>query len=299
MVHPGIVVASVFGVVVTGVVLYTILREEFQDFFESFEKPSPAGYGYEQPRDQQQQQQRGQRGSGQDDDNYDFDQGRGQSSTMYQADYELRQRRSSRKLNEDENENENEEKEPDHDLLMERLRKINETEHAIAANEARLAEMERAMQQREENLQRREQELASIRHQQQLQMPQSSEIYQNPFATNEPLISNYSNNDDAQPGRNTSALEVNPRTADAILRHNLSGNHQENVNPFEDPASLFDNASSSSARSSVRGDDDVDAFADAEDRSVTVGHDDEDLDWTEAEIGSVGSHESDESWGSH
>ncbi|KAG0306242.1 hypothetical protein BGZ98_002750, partial [Dissophora globulifera] len=213
-------------------------------------------------------------------------------------------------------------------LLADRLRKINETEQAMAAHEARLAAMEQAMQERERTLQRREQELASSFHQQ-LDMPQSSELYQNPFAGNEPLIRNFESTantnapvaqepqqqqprSSASPSssqqQQTNTQEVNSRTADAILRHNLSSNHQEHVNPFADPSSLLENASthSASVRSSVHGGDDddtdafADAFADAEERSVTVGHDDdEELDWTEAEIGSIGSHDSDESWGSH
>ncbi|KAI1314853.1 hypothetical protein EDD11_001629 [Mortierella claussenii] len=322
MVHPGIVVASVFGVVVTGVVIYTILKEELNDFLDSFEKPSLVGGGYQQPRDQQQHEdnQRNQ----QHYDDFDFDR-QGQSSSMYQADYELRQRRFQRASeDDDEDKNMNREKsEPDHTVLAQKLRKLN-------ADEARLAEMERSMKEREENLKRsmleqeerleqelresierntrREQELASIRHQQQLQqleMPQSSELYQNPFASNEPLIRAYNVNDSQHIDHLPASVveptavtpEVNSRAADAILCHNLSSNHQENVNPFADPSSLLGNASPSSVQFSHHDGDDVDMFTDAEDRSVTVGHEgSEDLDWTEAETGSIGSHESDESW---
>ncbi|KAG0352182.1 hypothetical protein BGZ54_002907, partial [Gamsiella multidivaricata] len=221
-----------------------------------------------------------------------------------------------------------------HDALTERLRRLNETQRTIAADEARVAEMGRSMREREEALQRsmleqeerlerelreskernarREQELAQIRQQQQqLQMPQLSEIYQNPFASSEPLIPDRDDDGiqqrDIQTTNNHSTPtteEVSSRTAHAILRHNLSSNYQENVNPFEDPSALLENTSSLSTRSSVAGEDDgVDAFADAEDRSITVGREDEDeeedLDWTEAEIGSIGSHDSDESWVSH
>ncbi|KAF9996056.1 hypothetical protein BGZ79_010222 [Entomortierella chlamydospora] len=310
MVHPGIVAFGVIGVVVTGVVIYTIFKEELSDYLESREKPSPVASGYEQPNEQQQQQQRG---FAQDD--YDFDQGH--SSSMYHNGYELRQRQTLRP-NEDEDENEKDD--PENDVLLQKLRRINEARRAIAADEERLAEMERAMKEREENLRRsmieqeerenelresiqrnikREQELVAIQHQE-LQMSQASEIYQNPFASNEPLIRDYSDNDSQhdQIQQTTAAPEVSSRAANAILRHDLSVNHQENLNPFEDPSSLLENASSSSTRSSVHGNDDVDAFADAEEQSMTVHDDDDDLEWTEAEVGSVGSEESDESWGS-
>ncbi|KAF9106897.1 hypothetical protein BGX27_008944, partial [Mortierella sp. AM989] len=215
------------------------------------------------------------------------------------------------------------------DPELQRFCKLNESLRAIAACEERLAGKEQALKEREENFRRsmieqeerlenelresierntkREQELTSIQHQQ-LQMPHSSEIYQNPFASNEPLIHDYSDDDSQHSHGNiqqTTATnpvtpDISSRAANAILRHDLSVNHQENVNPFEDTSSLLENASSSSARSSVHGSDDVDdAFVDAEVRSVTVGNDDdEELDWTEAEIGSIGSEESDESWGS-
>lgn len=206
---------------------------------------------------------------------------------------------------------------------MERLRKINETEAAMAANEARLADMERAMKEREEALERstrervsrleqellesnernarREQELNTM-HQLQLQQQVWPDMRdQNPFASVETLH---------QPNRivgttaapemvataSTADHEVDSRAANAILRHDLSSNHLDHVNPFEDPASLHENTSSS-LRSSVNGDE-TDGFTDAEDRSLTVGRDEEDQDWTEAEIGSIGSHESEESWGS-
>lgn len=132
------------------------------------------------------------------------------------------------------------------------------------------------------------------------QQHQSPEIFQNPFASNEPLIRDYSSEEIRRPGSNSSS-RINPRTADAILRHDLSINHQENVNPFADPSLLLqsETLSPTSPRSSVHLDDSFrDVFADADDRSVTVGNDDE-LDWTEAEIGSMGSIDSDESWGSN
>ncbi|KAF9939443.1 hypothetical protein BGZ67_009479 [Mortierella alpina] len=312
MVHPGIIVAGVFGVVLTGVVIYEIFKEEFNDFLESFEKPSPVGYGYERPREQRDQDQRRQHGFAQDE----HDHRQGQSSSMYQADYELRQRRTLRQDDEKEDED-------DHDVLMERLRKINETEAAIAANEARLADMERAMKEREEALERStrervdrlEQELResnerNARHEQELNTMhqlQQHQIWpdmrdQNPFASVETLHQPLNRIVDmaTAPERVITASnaqhEVGLRAANAILRHDLSNNHLDNVNPFEDPTSLHENTSSS-RRSSVNGDD-TDGFTDAEDRSLTVGRDEEDQDWTEAEIGSIGSHESEESWGS-
>lgn len=175
---------------------------------------------------------------------------------------------------------------------MERLRRINESEANIAASEARLAALERAMREREEQLERDLQELKTREQQ------QSSELYRNPFEAHEPLIRDYNVNDSQDlliPDE--SGAKVDTRTAHAILRHDLSSNHQENINPFEDPSTLISNASSS-ARSSVHGDDD--AFVDAEDRrSTTPGShldDEEDFDWTDAEVGSVGSHDSDDSW---
>lgn len=144
---------------------------------------------------------------------------------------------------------------------------------------------------------RREQDSSASQHQ---LLHQSPEIFQNPFASNEPLIRDYSGDEtqhNRRPSSSTSS-QINPRTADAILRHNLSSNHQENVNPFADPSLLLENDSLSSPRSSHADDNFRDIFADADDRSVTVGHDDE-HDWTEAEIGSMGSIDSDESWGSN
>ncbi|KAG0217693.1 hypothetical protein BGX33_009834 [Mortierella sp. NVP41] len=362
MVHPGIVVASVVGVVVTGVALYTLLKEELHDMFSAFEKPSPAGGGgYDRSRDGDGGQQRDQRG-GQDDNYYSG----GHSSSMYQADYELRQRRTTSRFNGDGEDEE--EKDFDQDLMTERFRRINETERAIAANEARLAEMERSMKEREEALQqsirerearmeqaireaeeqfaRQDRERARLLDQRypQQQCRQSSELYQNPFASHERLIDSDRVNDFQQQQHSTqqrapsspsppppsstnsvlpivaaasvaaaaaaSEIEVDPRPANAILRHDLSSNHQQNVNPFEDPSGLLlENNSSSSAsssrRSSIHGDGDQhadDTFVDADDRSVTIGpednEDEEELDWTEAEIGSIGSHDSEDSWGS-
>ncbi|KAF9937024.1 hypothetical protein BGZ65_001885, partial [Modicella reniformis] len=191
------------------------------------------------------------------------------------------------------------------DDFLERLRKVEEAEMANAVQAARLANMERSLRGLEENMQRSmrdQQELREsversaasqdLQHQHLLHRPHSSEIFQNPFATNEPLIRDYNPGhaqDSRQPSFNTTG--INPRTADAILRHNLSSNHHENVNPFADPSALLESDSSSS----LHGDNDGDAFADADDRSMTIGHDDE-HDWTEAEIGSVGSHDSDDSW---
>ncbi|KAG0256815.1 hypothetical protein BG011_004304 [Mortierella polycephala] len=328
MVHPGIIAVSVFGVVVTGVVIYTILKEEIHDFLESFEKPSPVGSGYERLRDQQDQDHHQSGGFEQDD----FEP-HGQSSSKYHADYELRQRHTQ-PSNEDENE-----KDSECDLQAERFRKINETERAIAANEARQAEMERAMKEREEDLQRsfREQEermeqelresreqharqLLLIKQEQQQQLDrrhldqQDHEMYQNPFASSEPRILDYDHNvseneqhhrQDRNEAPRTTAIassasstsEVDSHAANAILRHDLSNHDLQAIDPFDNPSSLLDNSSASSNRSSVHGDD-TDAFADAEDRSTTVGRDDDEFDWTEAEIGSMGSLESDESWAS-
>ncbi|KAG0057468.1 hypothetical protein BGZ83_010036 [Gryganskiella cystojenkinii] len=302
MVHPGIVVVSVFGVVLTGVVIYQIFKEEIEDFL--YEKPSLVGASGRSQHRQHQQQQEQQRDRNNDQRKFSHDEGQS-SSTKYLPDYELRQRR---RMDEDD------EKEPDHDILMERLRRINESEANIAANEARLAEKERVMKEREQQLERERQELNDRRReqdelvqfsqQQQQQVIQPpSELFQNPFEVqDEPLIRDYNVHDSQQDLLlipDETGAKVDTRAAHAILRHDLSSNHQERVNPFEDPSTLISNAST--APSSVQGEED-ETFADAEDRSVTHGQrrddDEEDLDWTDAEVGSVGSHESDESWGS-
>ncbi|KAG0289971.1 hypothetical protein BGZ96_006544 [Linnemannia gamsii] len=369
MVHPGIIVISVFGVVVTGVVLYTILKDEIHDIFTSFEKESPVGGGGGGGGGGG-QRERG--GGGFKQENDDFYRGQSSSSSMYDhhfPDYELRQRRPRSNGNQDDDDEE--EKDYEHDMLTERFRRINETERAIAANETRLAEMERSIHEREEALQesirqrevrmeqamreaeeqfaRQDQERAALlnhHHLQQQQQARSAELYQNPFAvaSHDRLITadNVNNvlhqeQQTAPPtttANDTSAAlpiaaavavgataaavvaseaisEVDPRPADAILRHDLSSNYQLNVNPFEDPSSLLENAASSSSsspspsssrRSSIRGSGEDDhLFADADDRSVTIGRDSEDeeeLDWTEAEIGSIGSNDSEDSWGS-
>ncbi|KAF9119430.1 hypothetical protein BGW39_000311 [Mortierella sp. 14UC] len=369
MVHPGIIAASVIGVVVTGVVLFSILKEEINDMLTTFEKPSPVGAGGgggggggggEYQRREQ----------GQDNNNGDdFYRNGSSSSSMYHytPDYELRQRRTKPNGSHDDEE----EKELETDMLTERFRRINETERAIAANEARLAEMERSMKEREEALQRslrerearmeqsmreaeeqfarQDQERAALldhhHHLQQQQQTRSAELYQNPFASHERLINQDSVNNSfhqqapsspAPASNNTNSVptatsvlpivaavgaaaaaaiavgspdQVDPRPANAILGHDLSSNHQLNVNPFEDPSSFLEHVSSSSSpsssrRSSIQGDseDHDHLFADADDRSVTIGRDndsEEELDWTEAEIGSIGSSpDSEDSWGS-
>ncbi|KAK3836232.1 MAG: hypothetical protein J3R72DRAFT_450801 [Linnemannia gamsii] len=358
MVHPGIIVGSFIGVVVTGVVLYSILKDEIHDMLQAFEKQSPVGAGS---------------GSGggdnnkHSDDNFYRDGDGSSSSSMYDhytTDYELRQRRTRNGNHDDE-----EEKELETDMLTERFRRINETERTIAANEARLADMERSMKEREEALQRsiREREarmeqveqamreaeeqfarqdqeraaLLNYHHLRQQQQTRSAELYQNPFASHERLISPENVNNEfhqqtppspapahnsnsaisalpivAAVGASAAAIaaassdQVDPRPANAILNHDLSSNHHLNINPFEDPSTLLDRASSpysshspsSSRRSSIHEISSDHLFVDADDRSVTIGRDndsDEELDWTEAEIGSIGSSpDSEDSWGS-
>jgi len=122
MVHPGIVVAGVFGVVVTGVVIYTILREEIDEFLDSFEKPSLVGAsgGGRHRQQQQQQQQRDQHQQRRlsHDDSF---QGGGQSSSMCQPDYELRQRRRP----------EEDEKEPDVSFQLSRFPSCTPSAHHL------------------------------------------------------------------------------------------------------------------------------------------------------------------------
>lgn len=93
MVHPGIVVAGVLGVVVTGVVIYSILKEEIDDFLQSFEHQKvPVGAGGH-GEDQQRQQR----------SDYN-DPTSSSSSGLYHGDYELRQRRPRQDEDEDDNE---------------------------------------------------------------------------------------------------------------------------------------------------------------------------------------------------
>ncbi|KAF9373985.1 hypothetical protein CPC16_001555, partial [Podila verticillata] len=201
----------------------------------------------------------------------------------------------------DEDEDENE-KDLDRTPLTERLHKIREAEANMAASQARLDEMERQMNQREaalmqsirEREERMERELEQSRERQRLLDQEMASYRQEPLARSmagsatplisEPLISSFCDDDDVHPSTSTA---VDSR-ANAILRHNLSSNHQQNYNPFENPGLLL---RASSSNSSVQGD--------VEERSVTVGDEEgSEVDWTEAEIGSSGSHDSYESWAS-
>ncbi|KAG0092023.1 hypothetical protein BGZ92_011032 [Podila epicladia] len=167
----------------------------------------------------------------------------------------------------------------------------------MAASQARLDEMERRMNQREaallqsirEREERMEYELEQSRERQRLLDQKMASYRQEPLArsmagssaplASEPLIPSCGDDHDA-----SSEMESH---ANAFLRHNLSSNHQENYNPFENPDLLL---RSESSNSSIHGN---------EERSVTVGNDEgSEVDWTEAEIGSVGSHDSYESWAS-
>ncbi|KAF9302270.1 hypothetical protein BGZ74_005585 [Mortierella antarctica] len=166
----------------------------------------------------------------------------------------------------------------------------------MAASQARLDEMERQMNQREaallqsirEREERMERELEQSRERQRLLDQEMASYRQEPLArsmvgsstplANDPLIPSFGDDHDA-------SSEVDSR-ANAILRHNLSSSHQENYNPFENPNLLLGAESSNFA---IHGD---------EERSVTVGDEGSEVDWTEAEIGSVGSHDSYESWAS-
>ncbi|KAG0363569.1 hypothetical protein BG005_010767 [Podila minutissima] len=280
MVHPGFVVAGVLGVVVTGVVIYSILKEEIDDFLQSLEHQKvPVGSGGHGNDDQQKQRS---------DHN---DPTSSSSSGIYHGDYELRQRRLHHDMDVDDNE-----KELERTPLTERLQKIREAEANMAASQARLDEMERQMNQREaallqsirEREERMERELEQSRERQRLLDQEMASYRQEPLArsmvgsstplANDPLIPSFGDDHDA-------SSEVDSR-ANAILRHNLSSSHQENYNPFENPNLLLGAESSNFA---IYGD---------EERSVTVGDEGSEVDWTEAEIGSVGSHDSYESWAS-
>lgn len=94
MVHPGIVVAGVLGVVVTGVVIYSILKEEIDDFLQSFDHQKvPVGAGGHGEDERQQRS------------DYN-DPTSSSSSGLYRGDYELRQRRPRHDEDEDDNEKE-------------------------------------------------------------------------------------------------------------------------------------------------------------------------------------------------
>ncbi|KAF9420083.1 hypothetical protein BGZ76_004127, partial [Entomortierella beljakovae] len=82
MVHPGIVVGGVIAVVVTGVVIYTIIKEDLHDFMDSFERTTPMGHGRKEKDDD-------------NDDNDDNDDGnaQGYSTSWRNGDYELKNRR--------------------------------------------------------------------------------------------------------------------------------------------------------------------------------------------------------------
>ncbi|KAG0339683.1 hypothetical protein BG000_001641 [Podila horticola] len=275
MVHPGLVVAGVFGVVVTGVVIYSILKEEIDDFLQSFDHQKvPVGAGGHENDDQQRQR------SDYNDPNSSS------SSGIYHGDYELRQRRPRHDEDEDDNE-----KELDRTPLAERLQKIREAEANMAASQARLDEMERHMNQREaallqsirEREERMERELEQSRERQRLLDQEMASYRQEPLASSTPLASEPLIPSFGDDSHQLASPEVDSR-ANAILRHNLSSNHQENYNPFENPDLLL------SSNSSTHGD---------EERSVTVGDEEgSEVDWTEAEIGSMGSHDSYESWAS-
>lgn len=92
MVHPGIIVAGVFGTMLTGVVLYAILREEIHSLLES---QIPTGFGHERPRRQRRYEEEENR----DDSDFRQDQGR---SSSYGGAYELRRRRQPNEDEEDE-----------------------------------------------------------------------------------------------------------------------------------------------------------------------------------------------------
>jgi hypothetical protein len=151
--------------------------------------------------------------------------------------------------------------------------------------------MERSLLQLQENLERSMHEQDKLRESLERQhvRPESPEFF-NPFASNEPLIRNYSPDESHLHRRPSSASSssFNSHNPNANLHHN----HQEE-NPFAESSLLRNHSSSSIIHDS---DHFRDVFDDADDRSVTIGHDDDEHDWTEAEIGSIGSHDSDESW---
>lgn len=95
MVHPGFIVAGVVGTVVTGVVLYAIVKEVLETPLV------PLGWGRQQSQQQsQRRQQRQQRQQDDQDDQDESDHDRGHSSSVNEGEYELRRRR--RRPSEDE-----------------------------------------------------------------------------------------------------------------------------------------------------------------------------------------------------
>ncbi|KAF9579484.1 hypothetical protein BGW38_004240 [Lunasporangiospora selenospora] len=304
MIPPAAAIAlGVVGVVAISVVIYAVLKDDIHTIVDSIHRqPIPV---------------RARRSDDDDDGESEDEKGSrtGRSSTYRspRADNsELRQRRGSDNEKSDSNES-----------FMETQRR------RYAEEAARLQERERLLEEREENLRRLMHDFeASQRNQR-----QQPDMSRNPFAEYEQMIRpsqdilSFASSDNSlrprtplsppqrplsppQPAQqptpppvvemrsrssSSASTGIDSRAANAILRHNLSNNHQENVNPFEDPASLLTSSISSSPSLDHSGD--TDDFADVEDRSsVTVGREDED--WTEAEIGSIGSHDSDDSWGS-
>ncbi|KAG0012627.1 hypothetical protein BGZ81_001466, partial [Podila clonocystis] len=99
MVHPGFVVFGVFGVVVTGVVIYSMLKEEIDDYLQSFDHQKVPVNSGEHGNDNHRRQRS------------DYSEPTSSSSSgIYHGDYELRQRRPRQDEDEDEDDNE---KEPD------------------------------------------------------------------------------------------------------------------------------------------------------------------------------------------
>ncbi|KAF9425714.1 hypothetical protein BGZ94_007296 [Podila epigama] len=296
MVHPGVVVVGATAVVGIGVLLY-LNWEDFKDYFGRHHfDPMAAKFANREYRRQH------------DDDDDDSADGTSTSaSAPHHGDYELRQRRThpnSDTLHQNEK--------LDISLLEDREQKVREAEATMAASQARLDEMERQMKEREAAIREREEclqpELERSREQERMH-EQELPIHKHQESSWNDSVAANSNSDDI--GNNNDIImdssrlwhddnkdsdqfalssAVDSRAAHAILSHDLSSNHQADYNPFENSGTIFH---TSSPNSSVQGDND--------ERSVTLSLGDEDgseIDWTEAEVGSMGSHDSYESWAS-
>ncbi|KAF9971731.1 hypothetical protein BGZ73_005238 [Actinomortierella ambigua] len=151
MVHPGLIVAVSFGVIATGVVLYTIFSEELHDMFQ---KPAavPGDSRYNNSRRRSDDRDDGDSSEG-------FTTARGGSHHSY----ELRSRRghSDNEKEKDEDDDDNDE---EHKHLLNKQREIERREQELAQKMARLEAQERLLNEREERLKQqlaREQDISA------------------------------------------------------------------------------------------------------------------------------------------
>ncbi|KAG0223636.1 hypothetical protein BGW42_005735 [Actinomortierella wolfii] len=244
MVHPGVIVAVSFGLVATGVVLYTIFKEEFHGLLES---PSsvPGGGRHSQSR----------RKSDGSNDGDSFE-GRTTGRGDPHYGYELRSRQVQ-------SENEKNDEEDDDDKGDE---EVERREQELAEKMARLDRKEQLLAEREERLRQQQQQLAnsvstiavSSSHTSPLSPPSSLDNFQHA----QPCSSNSNNSNMVSPSTRDndiirqhhpleeslsslasvepSLLSVLSNQADDIQQQHLD----DQRNPFEE-SSIYMDASSS------------------------------------------------------